>query len=192
MRFRPAPNFADPAGRIVTAGGTTSWHDLALHIIARHAGTAEAMRIAKVYLLKWHGEGQLPYATLVRRSPHADALVRACENWLAENFRAHDALEQAVRRAGIPERTLKRRFKQATGTTLIERLQDERIEYAKELLEGGAMPIDEISVEAGYADASFFRCGCSSAAQACLRASTGACSSRSQKSETIHRQAKRA
>lgn len=159
VRFRAAPNlaFADPAGRIVTAGGTTSWHDLALHIIARHAGTAEAMRIAKVYLLKWHGEGQLPYASLVRRSPHADALVRACENWLAEHFRGHDALEQAVRRTGIPERTLKRRFKQATGTTLIERLQDERIEYAKKLLEGGALPVDEISIEAGYADASFFR-----------------------------------
>ena len=32
------------------------------------------MRIAKVYLLKWHSEGQLPYATLVRRQPQADAL----------------------------------------------------------------------------------------------------------------------
>ncbi|MDP3584285.1 MAG: helix-turn-helix domain-containing protein [Thiobacillus sp.] len=159
VRFRPDPNlaFADPAGRIVTAGGTTSWHDLALHIIARHASPGEAMRIAKVYLLKWHGEGQLPYAALVRRDPHADAVVRACENWLAEHFREHDALEQAVCRSGIPERTLKRRFKQATGTTLIERLQNERIEYAKELLESGALPVDEISVEAGYDDASFFR-----------------------------------
>ena len=38
VRFHPEPAllFADPAGRIVTAGGTTSWHDLALHIIARH------------------------------------------------------------------------------------------------------------------------------------------------------------
>jgi transcriptional regulator GlxA family with amidase domain len=38
VRFRPEPNlaFADPAGQIVTAGGTTSWHDLAIHIISRH------------------------------------------------------------------------------------------------------------------------------------------------------------
>lgn len=159
VRFRPDPNlaFADPAGRIVTAGGTTSWHDLALHIIARHASPGEAMRIAKVYLLKWHGEGQLPYAALVRRDPHADAVVRACEDWLGEHFREHDALEQAVRRSGIPERTLKRRFKQATGTTLIERLQNERIEFAKGLLESGSLPVDEISAEAGYEDASFFR-----------------------------------
>lgn len=159
VRFRADPNlaFADPSGRIVTAGGTTSWHDLALHIIARHASPGEAMRIAKAYLLKWHGEGQLPYASLVRRDPHADAVVRACENRLAEHFREHDALEQAVRQSGIPERTLKRRFKQATGTTLIERLQNERIEYAKGLLESSSLPVDEISVESGYEDASFFR-----------------------------------
>ena len=52
---------------------------------------------------------------------------------------------------------MKRRFKQATGTTLIERLQNERIEFAKGLLESGALPVDEISAEAGYEDASFFR-----------------------------------
>jgi transcriptional regulator GlxA family with amidase domain len=159
VMFRPEPNlaFADPAGRIVTAGGTTSWHDLALHIIARHASTSEAMRIAKVYLLKWHGEGQLPYATLIRRNPHADAAVSACENWLGEHFREPGALEQVVRRAKIPERTLKRRFKAATGITLIEHLQNVRIEHAKRLLESGALPVDEISAEAGYEDASFFR-----------------------------------
>lgn len=73
VRFNPEPNLviADPSARIVTAGGTTSWHDLALHIISRHCSPGEALRIAKVYLLKWHSEGQLPFASLVRRQPHA-------------------------------------------------------------------------------------------------------------------------
>ena len=159
VRFHPEPNlmFADPEGRIVTAGGTTSWHDLAIHIIARHGSPGEAMRIAQVYLLKWHGEGQLPYATLVRRQPHAYAIVRGCEDWLAEHMRHTDALKQAVEQAGIPERTLKRRFRQATGTTLIEYLQNLRIEAAKRLLETSRLAVDEISVEVGYEDASFFR-----------------------------------
>jgi transcriptional regulator GlxA family with amidase domain len=159
VHFQPEPNlvFADPAGRIVTAGGTTSWHDLAIHIIARHAGTGEALRIAKVYLLKWHGEGQLPYASLVRSAPHADSVVRACEQWLKDNYKASDALQQAVAHANIPERTLKRRFKAATGATLIEYLQNLRIEEAKRLLEAKQMPVDDISIEAGYEDPSFFR-----------------------------------
>jgi len=159
VHFDPAPNlvYADPAGRIVTAGGTTSWHDLALHIIARHASPGEALRIAKVYLLKWHGEGQLPYATLVRRAPHADSLVRQCEKWLGDRFREIDASGQVVELSNIPERTLKRRFKAATGSTLIEYLQNLRIEEAKRLLESSENPVDDISAEIGYGDASFFR-----------------------------------
>jgi transcriptional regulator GlxA family with amidase domain len=159
VRFDPAPSLvhADPAGRIVTAGGTTSWHDLALHIIARHASPGEALRIAKVYLLKSHGEGQLPYATLVRRTPHADSVVRKCETWMQEHFRELDAIPRVVRESGIAERTLKRRFKAATGGTLIEYLQNLRVEEAKRLLEARDLPVDEVSAEVGYADTSFFR-----------------------------------
>jgi transcriptional regulator GlxA family with amidase domain len=159
VRFRPEPNlvFADPEGRIVTAGGTTSWHDLAIHIISRHCSPGEALRIAKVYLLKWHGEGQLPYATLVRRLSHADSLVRSCEEWLAGDFQQSGAIRRVVEKAGIPERTLKRRFKAATGVTLINYLQNLRIEEAKRLLESGRLPVDEISISVSYEDASFFR-----------------------------------
>ena len=42
---------------------------------------------------------------------------------------------QAGKAAGIPERTLKRRFKAATGVPLIDYLQNIRIEHGKHLLE---------------------------------------------------------
>lgn len=159
VTFRPEPNlvFADPAGRIVTAGGTTSWHDLAIHIIARHVSAGEALRIAKAYLLKWHGEGQLPYASLVRRQPHADAVVRRVEAWLAENFRDAGAVAGAVAAGGAPERSLKRRFRAATGTTLIGYVQNLRIEDAKRLLETGTLAADEIAAAVGYDNHAFFR-----------------------------------
>jgi len=157
--FRPEPNlvFADRAGRIVTAGGTTSWHDLALHIIARYGSPGEALRIAQVYLLKWHGEGQLPFTPLVKRAAHADAVVRRCEKWLAEHYCEDNVVASAVRLSGIPERTLKRRFKAATGRSLIEHVQNLRIEAAKRLLETSDEAVDEISAAVGYEDASFFR-----------------------------------
>ena len=59
---------------------------------------------------------------------HGDAVVRRCEAWLQENFRDVEAVSEAVDYAGIPERTLKRRFKGATGCSLIEYLQNLRIE----------------------------------------------------------------
>jgi len=159
VRFKPEPNlvFADAAGTIVTAGGTTSWHDLAIHIISRHCSPGEALRIAKVYLLKWHGEGQLPYASLVRQQSHADSVVRHVEDWLAKNFREAHAVSAAVDVSGVPERSLKRRFKAATGTTLIEHAQNLRVEEAKRLLEAEQLSFEEISASVGYENPAFFR-----------------------------------
>jgi transcriptional regulator GlxA family with amidase domain len=159
VRFDPAPNLvlADPAGRIVTAGGSTSWHDLALHIIARHASAGEAMRTARVYLFTRHDQGNLPFAALVRPRPHADAAVRRCEVWLQEHFRAVQAVGEAVTYARVPERTLKRRFKAATGCSLIEYLQHLRIEEAKRMLESSDRAAEDIGADVGYSDASFFR-----------------------------------
>ena len=159
IRFQPEPTlcFADKSGRLVTAGGTTSWHDLALHIISRHVNPGEAQRIARIYLLKRHDEGQLPYGPLVRRRQHPDAQVRACEDWLAKNFRMQGAVRAAVRQSGIPERTLKRRFRAATGTALIDYVQNLRIDEARRLLEEASQAADEVSAQVGYEDASFFR-----------------------------------
>jgi len=159
VRFRPESTlcFADPTGRLVTAGGATSWHDLVLHIISRHVSPAEASRIAKVYLLKPHFEGQLPYQELVKPLPHGDSEVRDCEGWLARHFRQASAVAGAVRYAHIPERTLKRRFKSATGLSLIDYLQNLRVEEAKHLLESSRRAADDISADVGYQDPSFFR-----------------------------------
>ncbi|WP_366554467.1 GlxA family transcriptional regulator [Aquibaculum sediminis] len=159
VRFNPQPSLvvADPAARIVTAGGTTSWHDLALHIVARHCHPGEALRIAKVYLLKWHSEGQLPFASLVRRQPHADSVVRRAEDWLTRNFREPNAVSGVVSACSIPERTLKRRFKAATGAPLLVHVQNLRIEEAKRLLEATATSADEIAALVGYDNPAFFR-----------------------------------
>lgn len=159
VKFRPDPAlvFADEAGRIVTAGGSTSWHDLAIHIISRYCSPGEALRVAKVYLLKLHGEGQTPYAGLVRRQPHADAAVRAAETWLAGHFREAHAVAGVVAASGIPERSLKRRFKAATGSALIDYVQNLRVEEAKRLLETGDLAFDDIAASLGYENPAFAR-----------------------------------
>ena len=157
--FLNEPNlaFADEQGRLVTAGGTTSWHDLAIHIIAKHCSPGEAAKIAKVYLMKWHDEGQMPYANLVNDAPHADYIVRGCEQWLARHYTENGCVGRVIEQSGIPERSLKRRFKTATGHTLIERIQNLRIEETKRLLETTSEPLDNICAMVGYEEPAFFR-----------------------------------
>jgi len=159
VRFIPEPNIllADHSGRIVTAGGATAWHDLAIHIISRHCGPREALHIAKVYLLQWHGDGQLPFASLVRRRPHADSIVRQAEDLLRKHFREPHAVATVVAECGIAERTLKRRFSAATGSTIIGYVQNLRIEEAKQLLETGDRSSDDIATAVGYENLAFFR-----------------------------------
>jgi transcriptional regulator GlxA family with amidase domain len=159
IRFRPEPSlcFSDATGRLVTAGGSTSWHDLVLHIIGRHVSPAEALHIAQAYLLRPHEEGQLPYRPLVKPLPHPDAAIRDSELWLTKHFRESRAVVRAVRQSHLAERTLKRRFKAATRLTLIDYVQNLRIEEAKRLLEFSQRPADAISADVGYEDASFFR-----------------------------------
>ena len=159
VRFIPEPNlvFADEGGRIVTSGGATAWHDLAIHIISRHCSPGEALHIAKVYLLQWHGDGQLPFASLVRRQAHADSVVRKAEDWLRVHYREPQAVAGVVAECGIPERSLKRRFVAATGSTVIGYVQNLRIEEAKRLLESGDTALDEIAAAVGYENPAFFR-----------------------------------
>ncbi len=159
VRFDPAPSlcFCDAEGRMVTAGGTSSWHDLAIHIISRHVSPGEAVHIAKVFLMKWHAEGQLPYVNRVRRLPHADSVVRRAENWLAEHFSHADPVAGVVAASGVAERSLKRRFREATGATLISYAQNLRIEAAKRALETGGKSVDEVALAVGYGNTTFFR-----------------------------------
>ena len=62
-----------------------------------------------------------------------------------------------VAASGIPERTLKRRFKAATGSALMDSVQNLRIEEAKRLLETGSMASETIAAEVGYENPAFFR-----------------------------------
>lgn len=76
-------------------------------------------------------------------------MVRACEPWLGEHFRDGGVVQRVVDYVGVPERTLNRRFKAATGNTLRDYVQNLRIEKTERLPEGGRTAVDEISATVG-------------------------------------------
>jgi transcriptional regulator GlxA family with amidase domain len=60
--------------RLVMAGGGTTWLDLALYLISRHAGLEVAMQTARINLIEWHEIGQHVRATGAI-SPCGDAAI---------------------------------------------------------------------------------------------------------------------
>lgn len=143
-------------GRLVMAGGGTSWLDLALYLIGRCCGVEEAMRVARVNLIDWHDIGQQPFARLARSRQVEDAVIARCQVWIAEHYHEPAPVAAMVRLSGLPERSFKRRFRHATGMAPLEYVHTLRLEEAKQMLEAGDAPIEAIAHEVGYEDAGFF------------------------------------
>lgn len=148
---------AAPGHRIITAGGASSWVELALYLIAHFCGQEEAVRISKVFLLGDRSEGQLPFAALTRPQAHADVVIENCQVWIAGHYEVNNPVERMTECSGLESRTFKRHFRAATGYSPLEYVQTLRIEEAKHLLEASDMPTDRIGTEVGYEDPASFR-----------------------------------
>ncbi|MEO1140380.1 MAG: helix-turn-helix domain-containing protein [Pseudomonadota bacterium] len=149
-----------PAGeghRIVTAGGASAWGDLILYLISRLASEQEARRVAKIYLLQPHSDGQLHYASLVAGRQHDDAVVAQAQVWAVDNYSNPTPVAAMAEQCGLTERSLLRRFRKATGQTPADYIQTLRIEEAKQMLETSDMPIEDVASDVGYAETSSFR-----------------------------------
>lgn len=142
---------------VVCSGGASSWQDLALLLVAKFAGTAEAIRLSKLFLYQWHRDGQLPYASMIQNVKHGDATIESAQQWIAQNYDKADLVGDLVRKCGLPKRTFDRRFRTATGYSPLAYIQALRVEEAKQLLETTNTAVEAIGREVGYEDAASFR-----------------------------------
>ena len=142
---------------LLSSGASVAWHDLALHLVARYAGSAAAQNVAKAFALQWHHEGFSPYVVFSGKSDHGDAEIASAQKWLSQHFSVASPVEEMLKRSKLAERTFKRRFVSATGVAPIAYVQRLRIEDGKKRLELSDEPVDEISWQVGYEDPAFFR-----------------------------------
>ncbi|MGE3275109.1 MAG: GlxA family transcriptional regulator [Vicinamibacterales bacterium] len=142
---------------LVMTGGVMSWHDLALHVIARYVGTDAARGMARLLMLEWHGQGQAPYLRFTPILDHGDALVAQLQHWLEGHFMVPTPVDEMAARTGVPKRTLERRFRRATGDSPLAYVQRRRIAEARRRLERTRDPVDAIGEAVGYENLAFFR-----------------------------------
>lgn len=141
----------------VMSGAAMAWHDLVLYLIERYVGAASAQSIARFFAMRWHDDGQSPYIGFAPSTAHGDAAVADAQAWLERHFSVASPVEEMVRRSGVPERTFKRRFTQATGMAPLDYVQRLRIGFAKRRLEQSDTTVEEIGWAIGYEDPTFFR-----------------------------------
>lgn len=146
-----------PGHSLVSSGGASSWQDLCLYMIARHAGMAEALRMSKMFLYQWHRDGQQPFASMIANVGHDDAAILRCQRWISDHYAHPEIIGELVRLSGLAKRTFDRRFRAATGYSPLAYVQSLRIEEAKQLLETTSDPVEQVAQLVGYEDAASFR-----------------------------------
>jgi len=142
---------------LISSGASSTWHDLVLYLIARHAGATTAQQLARHFALQWHQDGLAPFIVFEGKRDHGDAEITSAQAWLSRHFSVAHPIEAVIKRSKLAERTFKRRFVSATGLAPIEYVQRLRVEDAKRRLERTEAPVDEISWRVGYEDPAFFR-----------------------------------
>ena len=146
-----------PNNQIVTSGGATAWHELALHLIMRFCGLEQAVRAARFWLIPVQEGFQSPYSAPSRAVSQDDRIVRDCQVWIANNYSETKPVSKMAQMSGLPRATFARRFKSATGYHPMEYVHALRVEEAKEMLETSDHAIDEIGRDIGYEDSASFR-----------------------------------
>lgn len=144
-------------GRLYCSAGVNAGMDLSLYLVEKFCGRQAAVQSAKTMILDLGRDQQTPYQAFLFSKDHGDPVVVKAQKWIEQHHTQSIDYDRLARKYQISRRSLERRFKHATDATLVQYLQQVRVEAAKRLLEEGGQPFDEITNMVGYEDISFFR-----------------------------------
>lgn len=144
-------------GDLLSAGGLLSWTDLGLRLVERILGPNVMMQTARIMLIDPPGREQRYYSAFVPNRTHGDQGVLKVQNHLHSTGGREARLGQLVQISGLEERTLLRRFKKATGLSVVGYTQRIRVSKSQELLQFTREAVETIAWSVGYSDPSAFR-----------------------------------
>lgn len=86
-----------------------------------------------------------------------DAQINVLLDFLRKNLAQHHSITTLAAHTHMTSRTFTRHFKKATGMTLVEWLNNERIRHSCELLETTKLSIEKIAELSGFKNTVLFR-----------------------------------
>jgi len=156
-RIRLAPDvlYVDE-GQVMTSAGSAAAIDLSLHLIRRDYGPRFANQVARRAVVPTHrdgGQAQFIPAPL----PEQGAALGTLLEWMRRRLDQPLPIGVLAERARMSERTLLRRFEEATGHSPKQWLVHERLVRARELLEGSDLAVEQIADRCGFGSADTLR-----------------------------------
>jgi transcriptional regulator GlxA family with amidase domain len=144
-------------GNLITSAGTAAGIDACLHLVRRELGSEVTNKIARRMVVPPQRDGgqrqyidqPIPVRCSERFAPHLD--------WILAHLEKPHTVATLARRANMSARTFARRFVEETGTTPMQWVTDQRVLYARRMLEESDLDIDRIAERSGFGTATLLR-----------------------------------
>jgi len=142
---------------IYTGGGAFSSANLLLYFIEKMVDRDAAIYCSKIFQIDMGRRSQSSFIIFSGQRDHADQEVKLAQSYIEEHYNRNPTVDNLCKTFAISRRTFERRFKKATGNTVLEYIQRVKVEAAKRELEKGRKTVNEVMFGVGYMDIKAFR-----------------------------------
>ena len=141
---------------VFTVASLNALADLIVYLVSRRGGEGVGRTIERHFSY----ESRNPFAEEVfsERTPHnvADELVAEAQAWIHQHLTSAFDVEDLARQLRVSRRTLDRRFREATGQSIVRYRNRARIELGAEMLRGTDLAVGEVAERCGVQDGRYF------------------------------------
>ncbi len=142
---------------LYSSGGASSYWNLLLYLVEKHAGRDIAITASKIYALEIDRKSQSPFVMFNGQKNHDDTPIKMAQEFIEQNISEKISIDVLADKFAIGRRHFDRRFKKATNNTAGEYIQRVKIEAAKKQFESTNKNVNEVMYDVGYSDAKTFR-----------------------------------
>lgn len=150
VRLDPDVLYVDD-GDILTSAGAAAGIDCCLHLLRRWYGAEIANRVARRMVVSPHRQsGQAQFIELPLPTSPAGEQFSIVLDWALRHLDQPLSVNLLAEQAHMSRRTFTRRFRQATGNTVVDWLRHQRLALAQQLLESTDLSIEQIASRSGF------------------------------------------